>query len=251
MPHTDKSQAFLEQFPALEPDQAFRFACHPGVECFNACCSKLTLSLTPYDVLRLRGELGLSFREFLSGYASLVHAPDTNLPAIRLEMLKDKAGSCPFLRSHGCSVYPNRPGACRTYPVGRAATVERGGFRERYFLIQEPHCRGFAEQRIWTPCEWLADQGLPPYNASNDRYVNLMAGLRERGMRVPPRKSAMVVMALYGLDEFRAFLRQMNVLEKLGLPPEGIAAILANEEKTLDFGFDWMNIILFGNFPGH
>jgi uncharacterized protein len=249
MTPADKSQVFLEQFPRIEPDGSFRFACHPGVECFNSCCSNLTLTLMPFDVLRLRRELGLSFHEFLAGYGVLVHSPDTGLPTMRLEMLRDKVRSCPFLRPHGCSVYANRPGACRTYPVGRAATVERGAIRERYFLIQEPHCRGFAEERTWTPSEWFADQGLRLYNASNDRYVRLMAGLRDRGLSVPPRKSGMAVMALYGLDEFQSFLLRMNVLEKLGLAQERIAAILNDEEKTLDFGFDWMNIILFGTSP--
>jgi uncharacterized protein len=247
MLHTDKSQAFLEQFPAIEPDRSFRFACHPGVPCYNACCSKLKLPLTPYDVLRLRRELELSFQEFLHRFGTVVFAPDTGLPAMRLKMLGDKAGSCPFLTPRGCSVYPNRPGACRTYPVGRAATVENGTLCRRYFLIQEPHCHGFKEGPSWTPEEWMSDQGTGPYNRSNDRYVQLMSGLRARGMSIPPRKSGMALMALYGLDEFRPFLLRLGVMEKLGLGQERSAAILDDEEKILDFGFDWMNKFLFGD----
>jgi uncharacterized protein len=249
MPPTDKSQAFLELFPRIEADRDFRFACHPGVKCFNACCSNLNLTLTPYDVLRLRKQLGMSFREFLADYGSLIHSPDTGLPTMRLEMLGDKSGSCPFLRPQGCAVYADRPGACRTYPIGRAVTYEEGELRQQFFLIQEPHCQGFAEERCWTPPEWFADQGLTIYNEFNDRYVRLMTALRDRGMSIPHRKSGMVVMALYGLDEFRTFLLRMSILEKLGLDRAQIDAVLDEEEKILDFGFDWMNIILFSAPP--
>jgi uncharacterized protein len=247
MTPVDKSQAFLERFPRIAPDQTFRFSCHPGIECFNSCCSNLTLSLTPYDALRLRSALGLGFREFLSAFATLIHSPDTGLPALKLKMLGDKAKSCPFLRPEGCSVYADRPGACRTYPIGRATTVDAGDIREECFLIREPHCRGFEQQREWTAVEWFFDQGLVPYQQSNQRFVRLMSSLRDHGMCIPGRKSAMAVMALYGLDEFRVFLGRMDVMAKLGVGPERAGAILSDEEKTLDFGFEWLNIILFGH----
>jgi hypothetical protein len=53
-PDKDLSQEFLDQHEELQQGQDFRFACHPGVSCFGACCSALDLMLTPYDAMRLR-----------------------------------------------------------------------------------------------------------------------------------------------------------------------------------------------------
>ncbi len=50
---------------SIDPDTPFRFACNPGVACFNECCRDLNQFLTPYDVLRLKRGLGLSSRQFL------------------------------------------------------------------------------------------------------------------------------------------------------------------------------------------
>ena len=42
----DATDAFLKSLPELAPGERFRFACHPEVPCFNACCSDLSLMLT-------------------------------------------------------------------------------------------------------------------------------------------------------------------------------------------------------------
>ena len=36
-----------------------QFSCHKGIGCWNACCSNIDISLTPYDILRLKKRLGL------------------------------------------------------------------------------------------------------------------------------------------------------------------------------------------------
>ena len=54
---------FLEDMPARENHlglkDSFTFKCHKGLSCFNTCCRNKLLPLTPYDVLRLKGALGL------------------------------------------------------------------------------------------------------------------------------------------------------------------------------------------------
>ena len=52
------------------PDEVFRFACSPGVACFNACCRDLNQSLYPYDILRLKKRLKLPSGEFLERYTA-------------------------------------------------------------------------------------------------------------------------------------------------------------------------------------
>lgn len=249
MHSSDQSRQVLEKFPEIDSKSSFSFACRPGISCFNACCSNLDLNLTPYDVLCLRSHLDLGSRSFLERYGKIVCAPDTAVPGVRLTMMQDYERSCPFVTPAGCSVYPHRPGACRTYPVGRATSMTSDGLQEKFFLIKEPHCAGFKEEQAWTPHTWLADQGLEPYNASNDRYMRLMSLLRQKGMSIPPNKIGMAVMALYHVDEFKSFLTEMKILEKLPLASGSAADILQNEEKTLDFAFKWLDIIVLGFDP--
>jgi hypothetical protein len=246
----DQTQAFLDSLPEIGPGQSFRFACHPGVPCFGACCSDLNLMLTPYDVLRLRRVLGEDSRTFLTTRADIAVAPDTNLPQLKLRMLDAPGNPCPFLRTEGCAVYADRPGACRTYPLGRATRPDPdgppGAVRERFFLVQEPHCRGFEQPTEWTSDTWLSDQGLIAYNTANDRVMALMARIRATGQPAHPKHANMALLALYQQDSFARFLADMNVLERLELPAQRRDAILADEEERLAFALEWLDMLLFG-----
>ena len=42
-----------------------QFRCRKGISCWNACCSNIDISLTPYDILRLKQQLGITSGEFL------------------------------------------------------------------------------------------------------------------------------------------------------------------------------------------
>ncbi len=78
----------------------FRFACHPGVACFNQCCRRLHLVLTPYDLLRLKRNLGLTSRELLDRYCQV--APGQNgWPQPSLAMRDSTEGECPLLGEGG------------------------------------------------------------------------------------------------------------------------------------------------------
>ena len=76
----DATQAFLDSLPELHPGEHFRFACHPGVPCFNACCSDLNLMLTPYDAMRLRRALHIGATDFLNHFTIRYTLPDTGFP---------------------------------------------------------------------------------------------------------------------------------------------------------------------------
>ncbi len=247
----DATQQFLDRLPELAPDQEFQFACHPGVPCFNACCGDLTLMLTPYDVLRLRRHMGLSSNDFLRTRAHVALAPDTGLPLLRLRMRDDKRRSCPFVSDKGCTVYPDRPSACRTYPLGRATRPgEDGGVRERFFVVREPHCKGFKEASTFTPATWLADQELAVYNAANDRFMQLLARIKATGRPIDPRHANMAALALYQLDNFGNFIRDTGLLNRLELNAERRAAVLDDEQARLDFAIEWLELLVFGESRG-
>ncbi|GAB7079392.1 YkgJ family cysteine cluster protein [Megalodesulfovibrio paquesii] len=245
--YPDQTEQFLQELPEIQPGQAFRFACHPNVPCFNACCSDLTLMLTPYDVLMLRRELRMPSQTFLQEHASTGSHPQTGFPLVFMTMLEDARKSCPFVRPEGCSVYNARPGACRAYPLGRASRIEDGQVKERYFLVQEEHCQGFNQDRHWTPSAWYADQQLLIYNDENDRYMALMARQRQTGRLLDRKRSAMALMALYQPDQFQQFIRSAGLLGKLDLSPERQAMILSDEYATIDFAYHWLEFLLYGS----
>jgi len=249
---TDTSQQYLDEHKTLAPGERFRFACHPGVACFGACCSALDLMLTPYDALRLRRATGQSSRDFIQLFASLLTMPDAGLPMLHMRMLEDHRHKCPFQRETGCAVYQDRPSACRTYPLGRATQPGEGGeVTERIFLAREAHCQGFEAGTDFDAQAWMDDQELAPYNAANDRYMALAADLRRfaahGGTVMGPKQTGMAGLALYQPDEFQPFLLQSGLLDRLELDAARRAAVLDNEEACLDFGYDWLELSLMGH----
>ncbi len=244
----DATQAFLDSLPELRPGDSFRFACHPLVPCFNACCGDLNLMLTPYDALRLRRSLRLGAGEFVRLYTRFTLTPDTGFPMLALLMQQNEPGKpCPFVSEKGCRVYENRPGACRTYPLGRATRLDDDGqIVEQYFVVREPHCQGFQEATSWDAAAWLKDQGLADYYRFNDRYMRLMALARSSGVRLVPRQANMVFMAQYTPDAFQDFIVRMNIFDHLEMDPARPGRILASEEDCLDFGLDWLELLFFG-----
>lgn len=243
----DATEEFLQSLPELKPGESFRFACHPQVPCFNACCSDLTLMLTPYDALRLRRAIKVSSADFLTHFAARITIPDSGFPMPRLKMREERQKRCPFVSPEGCKVYADRPGACRTYPLGRASRLnEAGEVVEQFFIVREPHCQGFEEAASWDAPAWLADQELAVYNAYNDRYMRLMALARGKGARLTAKQEQMVWLALYQPDAFQDFIAKMDLFRLVEIDEARKQAVMADEEQALLFGIDWLELAFFG-----
>ena len=249
----DATDAFLNSLPEIVPGETFFFSCHPKVPCFNACCAELTLPLTPYDVLRLTRHLNMSSEQFFEEYVEAGAAEDTGFPRVRLAMENMPGKPCPFVTEQGCGVYPNRPSACRTYPLGRACRPDgSGGLREQYFLVREDHCRGFEENGAFTTATWLSDQGLVPYHTANDRYMLFLARYKEAagGAKLSGRLATMALLCLYQQDRFADLIRSMDLRERVRpLTAEAearTARILDDPEARLDFALDWVELAVLG-----
>lgn len=246
----DQTADFLASLPELEEGKTYHFKCHPGIACFNACCSDLNLVLTPYDLLRLRRALHMGSIEFLRSHTTMHMVPETNFPEFRLRMTDNEARACPFVREQGCSVYADRPGACRMYPLGRATRPDgAGGVSEQFFIVREDHCLGFNEKDEWTGASWKQDQGFVAYTASNDRYMHLLARIRQAGAPVPEKMGHLATLALYKLDEFQRFITQTRLFDRLDLDENRCQAILEDEETALEFAMDWIELMLFHATP--
>ncbi|HIQ37251.1 MAG TPA: YkgJ family cysteine cluster protein, partial [Desulfocapsa sulfexigens] len=164
-----------ENVNRIENDEVFRFSCHPGVDCFTDCCRQLELALTPYDVLRLKQETKLDSSSFLERYVIQEQEAEDIFPRFYLTMVDDGQASCVFVAETGCTVYPGRPGACRAYPMGRAAMRKDNNTIEEFFvLLKESHCNGFQEQEEQTTKRYSEGQGLQKYNNVNDKVAALL-----------------------------------------------------------------------------
>lgn len=249
---TDSSAQFLSEHQELAPGESFRFACHPGVSCFGACCSALDLMLTPYDALRLRHTTGQSAREFIQLFANLLAMPGVGLPMLHMRMQADTRHHCPFARDTGCAVYQDRPSACRTYPLGRATQRGPGGeVVERVFMAREAHCHGFEAGTDFDAQAWMHDQGLEPYNEANDRYMALAEDLRSfaghGGAPLGAKQLGMAGLALYQPDEFQPFLAQSGLMDRLDMTEARKNDVLHDEAACLTFGYDWLELSLMGH----
>lgn len=246
MSRTDDGQKF-------QPlgDEPFTFACHPGVPCFTECCQKLDLTLTPYDVLRLSRNLGLSTGDFLEQYTRVDLERPRDFPRRKLAM--DQEGRCPFVSDAGCRVYPDRPGACRLYPLGRGSASGQGTgpTREMFFLVREDHCRGFEAGPTWTAREWMADQELDVFQRHNDQWMEIVT---RHDLKAAPvseeeatRKIQMFNLVSYNLDRFREFVFNTRFLDSFELDPGEIEAARAGDEALLELGMKWLRFALFGD----
>ena len=225
------------------------FVCGPANACFNDCCRDLNQVLTPYDVLRLKKHLHLPSRTFLQTYTSRQAGPASGLPVVTFKFDPSAGYACPFVTATGCSVYPDRPGSCRLYPLARAISRSRdsGEIREYYALIQEDHCRGFQSGTATTVGQWLTGQEVAPFNRNNDRLMELIH-LKNRILPGPLTRdqSDAVFLALYDLDEFRHRIFNQDLPGGDPLPRKVLDDIGTGDEILLDLGVKWTCHYLFG-----
>lgn len=232
----------------LSLDDTLCFACGPHVACFTECCGKLELLLTPYDLLRLSKRIGISSGDFIDEYAVIRWKTGHGFPEVLMRMDPATDKRCPFVTRQGCSVYEDRPGACRIYPLGRAATSRAfdGSHREFYFIVREDHCRGFEQQREWKVREWLADQGMEEYNRLNDLLMELyVLKTRSGGIELGAQHMQMFLMACYNTERFREFVFKSGFLKRFDLDAETVREIRDDDVKLLEFAFMWLKFALF------
>ncbi|ACL03269.1 protein of unknown function UPF0153 [Desulfatibacillum aliphaticivorans] len=242
----------------LGPEDVFVFACHPEVPCFNQCCRDLNQFLTPYDIMRLKNHFGLHSTDFLEQYTTGHMGPQTGLPVVTLKVSGANNFICPFVSPEGCTVYEDRPGSCRTYPLVRLASRDRntGLKTERYFVLQESHCQGFASGKEWTAGEWVRNQGLEPFNRFNDLFMELIGLKAAAGPGPLDLKGQQVFrLACYDLDRFRERLEQGTLASCEDIGDEIISKVQADETLLLHLAVRWAAHALFNaplelNFEG-
>ncbi|MBC7359301.1 MAG: YkgJ family cysteine cluster protein [Desulfacinum sp.] len=246
---TTAPEKIRHRLTPIENDR-FRFACHPGVPCFTECCRALNLMLTPYDILRLSRHLGLSTTQFLDRYADVVVEEGSPLPQAVLKMQANERQTCPFVSEKGCLVYPDRPSACRTYPLARASRKHRvhGTVLESYFLLKEDHCRGFEETREWSVSQWVADQGLEDYHAMNNQWMDVVTHPKAR-QGLSEKQLQMFYLASYDLDRFRSFVFESRFLQAFDVGDMDPEEARTDDRALLELAVRWLRFFLLGLGP--
>ena len=131
----------------------FSYTCHAC----KRCCRNKAILVNPYEVLRLARRLGLSTTESISS--------QTEAGGTVLRSAED--GNCVFLNDRGCSVHPDRPLACRIYPLARWVSAE--GEESFGGLAPHPQTEG-VYGNAGTVQDYLDQQGAEPYFRNSDRY---------------------------------------------------------------------------------
>jgi Fe-S-cluster containining protein len=241
--------AALRNRRQLGPSTSFCFECKPGLECFTTCCSDVNIVLTPQDVLSLSRRAGLSTREFLDAHTLTPVTKDLHLPVVMLKMGAAPEKRCPFVKDAGCSVYEDRPWACRMYPVATALPPARPGVAPEpvHFLLEDDFCHGRREGRTWTVGEWERDQGVRDLDALEEGFRQIVGHPWFIGGRqLDPRRIELFFMAAYDLDTFREFVFQTTFLRRFELDPALVEAIRTDDRALLAFAFRWLRYALFG-----
>ncbi|NOQ46343.1 MAG: YkgJ family cysteine cluster protein [Desulfobulbaceae bacterium] len=242
-------------------DSYLKFECHPGVSCFTSCCHNIKIILTPYDILILRKRLGLIAHEFIAQYTQPTFLEKTDMPGVQIKLTEDKQ-ACPFVTPEGCRVYSDRPTACRYYPVGMADFHEGGSDdaekenaekvtteeEKFFFIIREPHCKGFDEPKEWTIREWRVDQGVDVRDELNKEWLRLIMRRKSFGYQATLSEGAqrMFFMASTDLDSFRKFIFESSFLDTYIVDEETRKKIKEDDVELMLFSFKYLANTLFG-----
>lgn len=233
-------------------DSSFTFSCHPGVSCFTVCCKNVELDLYPYDIIRLRKRLAIDSETFMRTHTELKKGGNPYFPTATLKLVPaGQVRQCPFLTEQGCTVYEDRPTACRTYPLERAVdrNAERGRPREFYFLTNHDYCKGHFEPQQNTVKQWLRSQHLEQYNQMNDRWAEvdtLFSTNPWKGEGSGGPKQQLAFMVCYDIDRFQEFTKAQRLLDHYRLNREQKNKIAGEDVELLKFGFEWLKDILSG-----
>jgi hypothetical protein len=233
-------------------DSKIKFRCHPGVSCFTECCGNIKIVLTPYDILQIRKRLNMDAADFLHTYTEPTYLEKTDFPGVTIKLTEE--GRCPFIKSktEGCRIYSDRPTACRYYPVGMAnfheGTQEKQSSEEFYFVVKEPHCKGFEEDKSWTIREWRQDQGVDKRDQMNKGWMELVMRRKSFGYQATLSEQAkrMFFMASTDLDQFRSFIFDSSFLKTYDVDQETLDKIKDDDVELLLFSYKVLASMLFG-----
>ncbi|MBI3187453.1 MAG: YkgJ family cysteine cluster protein [Gammaproteobacteria bacterium] len=233
----------------LTPDAVINFRCYPGISCYNACCKCADITLTPYDVIRLKKRVGKTSTEFLKDHTVPFTMDADGVPGVKLRTTD--AGACLFMDEKiGCTVYTDRPTACRYYPLGNMAMkhAEQKHEQQHFVLIKEEHCKGHDEPRPIKILDYRAEQNIEEYDGHNKEYFQLILKKKSAGPalgRPAPMSLQLFFMACFDPDRFRRFVLSDAFKKNYDLEASVYEKIADNDIELMYLGFRLLRQVLF------
>jgi Fe-S-cluster containining protein len=236
----------LPEDAPLTLNSTFRFSCHSGLACFNHCCREPTIILSPYDILRLKQRLGLTSGDFLGRYTRQIQEEHSRLPLLFLRLKEGPEGGCTFLKAQGCTVYADRPAACRLFPITQGSRWAKTGVEDFYFCRRLDYCQGFDSQEDWTVASWIDNQGFAEYDQGRRPWLELILRLGQADLPPPdPQAQTLFFQTLYDLDNFRRFVFESAFLRVYGLEREVVEHLHCDAAALLRFAYAYLQASLF------
>ncbi len=234
----------------LTLDSEIQFHCHKNISCFNECCKNIDITLMPYDIQRLKRRENISSSEWVAKYTVPFPMDAHDMPGLKLAT-RPGSTACVYLTEEGCSVYEDRPTACRYYALGSMGVRKQGAaeVEDLYFLVKESHCKGHEEPRTLTVREYRAEQGLVEYDEKNREWRDIVLKKRSSGPTVgapTPRSMQLFDMCSYDIDNFRAFLQSPGFTEIFDIDGQEKQDLTEDEDKLFQFSCRFLKQVLYG-----
>ena len=234
----------------LTLDSEIQFHCHKNISCFNECCKNIDITLMPYDIQRLKRRENISSSEWVAKYTVPFPMDAHDMPGLKLAT-RPGSTACVYLREEGCSVYEDRPTACRYYALGSMGVRKQGAaeVEDLYFLVKESHCKGHEEPRTLTVREYREEQGLVEYDEKNREWRDIVLKKRSSGPTVgapTPRSLQLFDMCSYDIDNFRAFLQSPGFTEIFEIDGQEKQDLTEDEDKLFQFSCRFLKQVLYG-----
>lgn len=232
------------------PEHVIQFSCHRGIGCWNACCSNIDISLTPYDIIRLKKRLGMSSTAFLDAYTVPYEMERDGIAGVKLRPVENGT-ACRFMTPEGCAVYEDRPTACRYYPVALLSMRKQDEYidTQSYALVKEAHCQGHDEGRCLTIADYRKEQGIEEYDELTRGWRQLVLKKKSTGPAIGApslRSRQLFFMACYDIDTFRDFVASQGFGRLFKLSDDEKAMLMADDVELMQFAFRFLRQVLFG-----
>lgn len=235
----------------LELSSKFRFECKPGISCFNACCKQADITLAPYDIIRLKNRLGMTSIEFLKKHTVPFQMDSHGMPGVKMRTT-DIDPVCLFMDEvKGCTVYEDRPSACRYYPVALMSSRKSDEYHDEqhYALVEESHCMGHKQPREITVADYRKEQQVEEYDELNRDYYRIILKKKSTGPAIGAPSTTsfqFFFMVAYNTDKFKEFLQAPNFRAMYDVADAEFDGIISDDIERLKFGYRLLMQVLFG-----
>ncbi len=147
--------------------------------CSGACCHDKTVPLNPAELAFAAAARGLPPEAFAQAHTTnLTHLKFEPVSNVCSKHVKNRCGQ--LGKDNRCLIHPQRPYACRLYPLGhkRQGEVEAYVHEGGVFPCIAP-CPGVLKLPQMTVAAYLKGQEVGPWQAAHNRYLELVQDLSE------------------------------------------------------------------------